>query len=358
MDSSTPTPDQNSEDGWRSEVDVDSENGLLIEKGAEEKQDRRYKSKACHWTYLILILTVFNIAIFTGTVITALYIHRKANRHTEFTTTDALKKIKAYSKQYPNLGTHQRYNTSLTHLLAAPVLNHITPEFKDLEFNGSLFNNPPSIYRSDPSPAVNAAWDAISDIGWFLITEPALLAMGKDPSISARASTALVAAMGKDPSVPYYLTQLDAFHQLHCLNEIRHHVYWDHFLAPKWGAYDAHTPHPLHWTHVSHCLNTIRQNLMCSADLEMISGTWMVGQDYSFPDFSLQKKCKDFGQLQEYQERERVPRDLEAMMMTPSDVEKKKMPLEAYYALGEEVPEDYVYDHEVDRENRNWDSSW
>lgn len=236
-------------------------------------------------------------------------------------------------------------------------MKHIAPKLKDIVFNGSFVNYPPSIYRSDPSDEVNAAWDKLADVGWLLITEEDVLNMGKDPRISSKASADLLKAMGKNVDEELYYAQIDAFHQLHCLNEIRRHAYWDHYHKHKWGAYDAHTPHPLHWTHISHCLEAIRQNIVCHANVEMITSTWTEGQDWPFPDFAINKKCRNFEQLQEYQAQNRVPQELLDLLATPDDVELQTLDLEIYYALDEPVPDDYPFDHEV-APHRAWDSSW
>lgn len=235
-------------------------------------------------------------------------------------------------------------------------MNTMTPEIRDVVFNGSFVNYPPSIYRSDPSEEINVAWDEISDVGWILITKDDVVKMGKDPKISSKAPDALLKAMNKSGEELYF-GQIDAFHQLHCLNEIRQHAYWDHYHKHKWGAYDDHTPHPLHWTHISHCINAIRENIMCHADMEVITSTWTAGQDWPFPDFNLRKKCSNFDQLQDWQAQNRIPKDLLDYLATPDDVELQTLAVEVYRALDEPIPEGYPFDHEP-LPHKAWDSSW
>jgi hypothetical protein len=62
----------------------------------------------------------------------------------------------------------------------------------------------------------------------------------------------------------------------------------------------------------------IRQNMMCKADVEMITSTstlivhegQQLVQSWPSPDFNLHKKCRNFEQLQEWQNENRIPEDL------------------------------------------------
>jgi hypothetical protein len=48
--------------------------------------------------------------------------------------------------------------------------------------NGSLWNEPYSVFRGDPSPEVNAAWNRVADVKWFTISSEEVLRLGKDPT--------------------------------------------------------------------------------------------------------------------------------------------------------------------------------
>ncbi|CAA7259148.1 unnamed protein product [Cyclocybe aegerita] len=55
----------------------------------------------------------------------------------------------------------------------------------------------------------------------------------------------------------HYVIELDVFHQPHCLNMLRKAINADYY--PETNHFDAK-----HW---SHCIESIRQSLICSADV-------------------------------------------------------------------------------------------
>jgi hypothetical protein len=167
--------------------------------------------------------------------------------------------------------------------------------------------------------------------------------------------------MNINPTSELYFAQIDAFHQLHCLNVLRKHSYWNVYFEPNYGPYDSHNAHELHWTHLSHCIDMLYQNLKCNANSDIITSVWMVGQEYPYPDFGIEKKCGDFEGLLGWSQAREVPKELvdEGMKMPENSGFGMiyPAPLELYAAKGVEVPEEYLKDHEVpDREH--WYSSW
>jgi hypothetical protein len=188
-----------------------------------------------------------------------------------------------------------RWNVSAS--LCSPVLSdsHITAvfpglastSFAEVEFDGRLRDNN-SIYRMPPSPAVDAAWDEVSAEGFEAMTVPASMIIDskKNPKISLKAPS--VWGYGDDA----YVVQVDVFHQIHCLNELRKEIYYDHYYAQP--------PSALHRDHKSHCIHMLLQNLMCHADLDIITHNWVHNDQISdpkerpFPDFNLVKQCRDF----------------------------------------------------------------
>jgi hypothetical protein len=92
-----------------------------------------------------------------------------------------------------------------------------------------LFNDysPPVIYRQDPSPAVDEAWEKIAKLDYFGVTAEDIHKMGKD------AETAVVVPEDWGMGSNLYLVQLDGQHHLHCLNAIRKFAYFDYYLGDK-----------------------------------------------------------------------------------------------------------------------------
>ncbi|KUJ24497.1 uncharacterized protein LY89DRAFT_634620 [Mollisia scopiformis] len=155
-------------------------------------------------------------------------------------------------------------------------------------FNGRLRDNT-SIYRMPPSSEVDEAWDYISTEGLEVMTVSSsdILHSFKDPSISVQAPQ----SWNRGPDA--YIVQIDVFHQIHCLNELRKEIYHDYY-------YPDQQPDELHREHKNHCIHMILQNLMCHADLEIITHNWVHNdlipepKTRPFPDFNVVKQCRDF----------------------------------------------------------------
>lgn len=158
-------------------------------------------------------------------------------------------------------------------------------------FNGALRDNS-SIWRQPPSPEVDAAWDYISAEMFELITvsEQDILLSGKDPSKTLQAPLSWGYGEGA------YIVQVDVFHQIHCLNELRKEMHHDYY-------YDGKPASELHHHHKAHCVHMLLQALMCSADVGIITHNWVHNERIEEPktrpmsDFNVVKKCADFNGL-------------------------------------------------------------
>ncbi|KAM3086088.1 hypothetical protein ACMFMG_000226 [Clarireedia jacksonii] len=83
------------------------------------------------------------------------------------------------------------------------------------------------------------------------------------------------------------IVTLGVFHQLHCLMELRHAIYndWDGERHSKMA------PH-----HTRHCLEYLRQSIMCNADTNLEARVVSESGVKETPGWDL-KKCRDFGQI-------------------------------------------------------------
>lgn len=143
-----------------------------------------------------------------------------------------------------------------------------------------------------PSPEVDAAWDSISaeDLQIITVSSSDIVKSGKDPSHSVKAPSSW--GFGDDA----YIAQVEVFHQIHCLNELRKELFYDYYYhnAPR---------NELHISHKTHCIHILLQSLMCNADVGIITHNWIYDEKYSdpktrpFPDFSVEKKCRDFDSI-------------------------------------------------------------
>jgi len=178
--------------------------------------------------------------------------------------------------------------------------------------------NPNHIYRLPPSPEVDAAWERISrkssplsslspsgkvstdspalhtDIGMHAMTRTEVEGIGKNASECAKTQP----DWGYGPDA--YMSEIDVFHQLHCLNSLRktNILHYDYYWGKTWG----YEPPVMFESHIDHCIDILRQNLMCNADVEMLTYNWRKTQHNPFPDIGAVKLCRDFEALVKWQE--------------------------------------------------------
>ncbi|KAI0818327.1 hypothetical protein GGR55DRAFT_674160 [Xylaria sp. FL0064] len=90
----------------------------------------------------------------------------------------------------------------------------------------------------------------------------------------------------------WYLTGPDSFHQLHCLDVIRRALRPDYYTPPN--------PEPVHTMHVEHCIDYLRQGVMCAADLTMIPVSWSTKRDRILQNAEVVHTCRNFEKIHEW----------------------------------------------------------
>ncbi|KAK4218813.1 hypothetical protein QBC37DRAFT_178945 [Rhypophila decipiens] len=83
----------------------------------------------------------------------------------------------------------------------------------------------------------------------------------------------------------YWVTGLDVFHQLHCLNSVRK------ALWPEY--YHINGSDPIQKMHINHCLDYVRQALMCHADSTPIRRKFFPEAGVFGPDLTIMHTCRD-----------------------------------------------------------------
>ncbi|KAH8805226.1 hypothetical protein F5884DRAFT_859835 [Xylogone sp. PMI_703] len=156
----------------------------------------------------------------------------------------------------------------------------------------------PSIYRGQPNPDLDAAWEEISDSGVFSVTEEEMARIGK----LSNSSVMLPPEAGGN-----YMASMEAVHQMHCLNLLRKFSYREYYADKS-----EHFAHPGKFRiHLDHCIEMLRQVIMCNADLHIITYNWVDQVDYAWPNFNLNKQCRDFnavmGWIHAHEARTKVP---------------------------------------------------
>ncbi|KAG1805895.1 hypothetical protein EV424DRAFT_1647224 [Suillus variegatus] len=132
-----------------------------------------------------------------------------------------------------------------------------------VRFNGTL--GTPSIYRGSPSPEIDAAWDRISvNVRPIRMTREQLLRTGEKPSP--------VMARYPDEYGGGYMATVDMLRR----------ASW----GDKYSDHDDHDTPEDYRIHLDHCIEILRQNIMCRGDVTMLTYDWVEGVEDPFPNFS------------------------------------------------------------------------
>lgn len=138
---------------------------------------------------------------------------------------------------------------------------------------------------------LNQAW------GFVLTT---LVGISKIPRQEAKHLSSPTLAI---PGTDEYLVQLDVWHELHCLNDLRMVLYpevyggLDEVTWPN-GTINRDTDAFRHW---DHCVDSIRQTLMCHADVSPIPFHINVPANTGiFPRLATTHTCRDFSKIQQW----------------------------------------------------------
>ncbi|KAI3322489.1 hypothetical protein HD806DRAFT_536328 [Xylariaceae sp. AK1471] len=142
----------------------------------------------------------------------------------------------------------------------------------------------PSPWRGQPNAEVDEAWGKITKSSSFSVTKQELERLGK-----LHNSSVMLPAESGDG----YMASMEAPHQMHCLNMLRMFTYRDYY-ADKAGVFAD--PFKLR-THMDHCIEMLRQVIMCSTDLHIITYDWVDHVDYPWPDFSINRQCRNWDDM-------------------------------------------------------------
>ncbi|KFY02194.1 hypothetical protein O988_02328 [Pseudogymnoascus sp. VKM F-3808] len=228
---------------------------------------------------------------------------------------------------------------------SSPILNIIDIPLLTKRMNGTLLETEPlSIYRQPPSPEVDAAWNRIQTRNPIPISLSDLLALGKDPSDTAK----FPESFGFGPDA--YIGKIDVFHQIHCLNMLRMSLRpnFDYYYGSRFPP--GVPTNKLHNLHLGHCLHILLENLMCSGNVDIYTHYWMDAQKHAFPDFNINHKCRDFDAILAWQEENSIPVEKFATVFAPPGQKVHVMShefKEAFEWYDADHPDDGVIEGEV-----------
>ncbi|KAI0143739.1 hypothetical protein GGR57DRAFT_507886 [Xylariaceae sp. FL1272] len=169
---------------------------------------------------------------------------------------------------------------------ATPANNYMlppTPNEKLLQRQQRTFTLS-SNWSGAPSNETDQAWKSLveDDMGAF--------------GISAKLFGQVNPSLETGVRVPHenddkYLATFDVVHKLHCLNLIRLSFYQDRH--PDYPGFHGHTSEEIQ-AHREHCVEQIRQSLMCSGDLSILTYNWVKGERMPKPNFKTVHACQNW----------------------------------------------------------------
>jgi hypothetical protein len=162
-------------------------------------------------------------------------------------------------------------------------------------------------YRGPPRPELDEAWDDLLQCTFshgatlhdFL---ERLTRLCQDNSIRVqkedldKANTTSVPLNDDEGG---YLASLDVFHTLHCVNKVRQSYYSDYY----------HDPNPLadQHEHFDHCIDLLRQTIMCHGDISLHTYEWIDDYRFPWPSTRTEHQCRNWDRLIDWSRENYVP---------------------------------------------------
>ena len=184
------------------------------------------------------------------------------------------------------LATKHEHAAQLKHSYFSPALAFLDV-YHDTRFNGTF--DAPSPYRGPPSEELDEAWSRITDIGVFGLSDTDFQTINPTYGDSA--------VRLPDDRGGQKAGSLEVFHQLHCLNFLRQSTFMEHYKSRVVSFQDD--PNVVR-THIDHCIEMLRQSIMCQSDLGVLTYNWVEVQDFPWPNFNTQHQCRNFEKVLEW----------------------------------------------------------
>ncbi|KAH7109478.1 hypothetical protein B0J11DRAFT_601694 [Dendryphion nanum] len=153
-----------------------------------------------------------------------------------------------------------------------------------VRFDGRFW--PESKFKGPPTPKRDEAWSELTNHGGGVYK------ISKETLIAINASEHTV----QFPDGTY-AAGFEIVHYLHCLSFLRQATYEDAYKnkASPWTDSEATVR-----VHLDHCIDILRQKLMCDSDTGLVTFVWVKGRRKPYPDFNVQKKCRDHSKIQSW----------------------------------------------------------
>ncbi|KAL4900124.1 hypothetical protein BDW74DRAFT_188669 [Aspergillus multicolor] len=179
----------------------------------------------------------------------------------------------------------------------SPVLANVPIKYHRQRFNGSLLEE--NTYRQDAGLEVDAAWEALG-VNYRAIRVPVEQA--------ARSGITPGQVQISEAYGGGYPANIEGFHHLHCLNLLRQSLYYNYDYYHQQGEGAFKNEDFIVRQHVSHCLDILRQQLMCIIDIGVLGQVWIHPEHPTpFVDFNTEHVCRNFEDIRAWAEKNQLP---------------------------------------------------
>ncbi|KAL6231590.1 hypothetical protein BDW75DRAFT_233492 [Aspergillus navahoensis] len=192
--------------------------------------------------------------------------------------------------------------TALSFVIA-PVIANVDIRYHRQRFNGSLLKE--NIYRQDAGPEVDAAWEALG-----ANYRPIRIAVEEAAKSGIAPDQVQISEAygGGFPANTPTRVERERLQTLTAQNLLRQSLYYnyDYYRSKADGAF--RNEDFIVRKHVSHCLDILRQQLMCTIDVGVLGQVWIHPENPSpFVDFNTEHVCRNFEDIRAWAERNQLP---------------------------------------------------
>ncbi|OQV01658.1 hypothetical protein CLAIMM_06972 [Cladophialophora immunda] len=168
-------------------------------------------------------------------------------------------------------------------------------EFKTVQFNGSL--GYPSPWTAEPSDEVDDLWDHFVYRAPMSISEEEFARLDVESKALVRFPPELGGGIWAD---------LEMDHQLHCLDLLRKHTHLKYYESKDISFVNQSN---IIRAHLDHCINILRQNILCHADTTLLTYNWIKGYDSPYPNFNNWHVCRGWEAIDRWADSVALPKD-------------------------------------------------
>ncbi|KKY27546.1 putative tat pathway signal sequence [Phaeomoniella chlamydospora] len=188
----------------------------------------------------------------------------------------------------------------------SPITEDVSIKFDFIRFNGTFMDE--NIYRQDAGPEVDAAWEALG-VNYRALAVPEHLAQ--------KVGLAPDQVKIKTKYGGGYPANVEGLHHLHCLNLLRQTSYYNYDYYHDLGKGAFSNNDVVVRKHTSHCLDILRQQLMCTVDIGVLGQVWwqdsasaedgLPPRPNAFTDFNTVHKCRNYDAVRQWAEERQLP---------------------------------------------------